>query len=164
MPEPILLSTCSALQCNCPEWPSGIHCRSVAHLIFKPAVPVLGLASRLDPPLLRRRTEEDLFVYADLGMNKKMASKPQHKWIVMHSSMAVRIPRRNSDGIPTVDRFGNGIFNVRSVQPDEPIVLDAAMVDRLLEHGRGRKPRAKDFDDKVMPDLSPAEMAEESIN
>lgn len=101
---------------------------------------------------------------ADLGMNEDMATKPQHKWIVLHSSMAMKLPRRDPSGKPIMDRFGKEIFNVRSVEQNEPVVLTAELVDRLMEHGRGRKPRAKDFDDSQMPELSPSEMADESVN
>ena len=93
-----------------------------------------------------------------------MATKPAHKWIVMHSSMAMKLPRRSAHGNPVVDRFGNDVFNFRSIEPGESVVFDAETVARLMEHGRGRKPRAKDFDDGKVPELSPSEMADESVN
>jgi len=101
---------------------------------------------------------------ADLGMNIKMATKPTHKWIVMHSSMAMKLPRVDVNGRPIVDRFGKEIYNVRSVEQGEPVVFTAELVDKLMEHGRGRKPRAKDFDDNKMPELSAVELADESVN
>ena len=82
----------------------------------------------------------------------------------MHSSMSMKLPRVDASGKEILDRWGKGVFNVRSIQPDEPVVFTASLVERLLEHGRGRNARAKDFDDKKMPELSVTEMAEESIN
>jgi len=82
----------------------------------------------------------------------------------MHSSMSMKLPRKDSSGNHVTDQFGKGVFNYRSIQPDEPIVLTASFAERLLEHGRARKPRAKDFDDKQMPDMTPTELADESID
>ena len=92
-----------------------------------------------------------------------MAGRPKHKWIVLHSAMAMKIPRKSGNK-SLVDAYGKEIYNVRSIEPGDPVVFTTKLVDRLMEHGRGRKPRAKDFDDNEMPTYTPSEMAEESIN
>ncbi len=92
-----------------------------------------------------------------------MAGRPKHKWIVLHSAMAMKIPRKVGKQVKR-DSYGEEIYNVRSIEPGEPVVFTAKLVNRLMEHGRGRKPRAKDFDDMQIPKYTPSEMAEESIN
>jgi len=91
--------------------------------------------------------------------------KESHKWIILHSSMAIMLPRVDRQtGKQQMDRYNKPIWNYRGIEQDEPIVLTANFADNLMESGRGRKPRAKDFEDKIMPDYSPEEMADESID
>ena len=80
-------------------------------------------------------------------------------WIVLHSGLALEVPRLDGQGKPVLDRFKREVKTQKVFITGEPYEFDSKTANRLCENGHARRARAADFEEGVIPgveDVTPA--------